>query len=163
MSILRKVKVSWASVQAPNVQFEPCWEIQVHLDGEQAAALQAEAKALHPKGIKIKKDDNGELTFRFRRKVMKADGLSENSKPAVVDAKNKPMTDLIGNGSTCNVQYSFVAYENKFGKGVTNDLKGVQVLDLVAYGVQDGGEFGVEDEEGTTPKADNDSFNDDDF
>jgi hypothetical protein len=143
MPVLKNVKVSWASVQKPNIQFEPCWEIQVHLDKDQASKLQAEAKALNPKGIKLKEEGN-EFTFRFRRKVEKADG-TENKPPVVCGPGGieDKFTRLIGNGSICNVQYLLIAYDNKkFGKGVTTDLKGVQVLEHVAYGEADGEAFG---------------------
>jgi len=73
MPVIKNCRVSWASVQKPNTQFEACWEVQVHLNKEQADALQAEAKALHPKGIKLKQEGD-DYTFRFRRKVEKADG-----------------------------------------------------------------------------------------
>jgi len=164
MSILRNVTVSWANVQAPNVQFEPCWEILAHLSQEQANELMAEAKKVSPKGIKIKKDDNGNLSYRFRRRVERADGNGENAKPAVLDALKQPISDLIGNGSVCNIQYLFSGYDNKFGKGVTCDLKGVQVLELVAYGVQDGDEFDSEESSSSTPAKEVDnSYDDGDF
>ena len=165
MPVLKNVKVSWASVQKPNIMFEPAWEIQVHLSDEQAKDLQAEAKAILPKGIKIKVDDNGEKTFRFRRKVARADGQGENKPPVVcgMGGKDDVFEDLIGNGSICNVQYVLVKYDNpKFGKGITTDLKGVQVVHHVPFGVQDGDEFGSAAKESTSTK-DDDSFDDGDF
>jgi hypothetical protein len=137
MPVIKNVKVSWASVQKPNTQFEPAWEVRVHLTPDLAKSLQAEAKAMHKKGIKLTTEDNGELTFRFRRKVSKPDG-SENKQPIVWDEHGKPFTRLIGNGSICDVQYAFVPYDNKFGTGLTSDFKGIMVKKLVAYGEQDG-------------------------
>ena len=165
MSVLKNVKVSWASVQKPNVQFEPAWEIQVHLSDEQAKALQAEAKAILPKGIKIKNEDDGSKTFRFKRKVLRADGIEENTPPVIcgLGGKDDKFEKLIGNGSICNVQYALVKYDNvKFGKGITTDLKGVQVLEHVPYGVQDGDEFGSANTE-TKQINKEDSFDDGDF
>jgi len=162
MAILRNVPVQWASVTKPNTMFEPCWEIQVTLTPEQAKELLAEAKAVNPKGIKIKNEDDGTKTFRFRRKVMKADGISENTPPVVCGPKGKDdkFDKLIGNGSICNIQYGFAGYDNKFGKGVVSDLKGVQVMIHVPYGVQDGDEFNSANE--SSEKEDN-SYDDGDF
>jgi hypothetical protein len=163
MAILRNVPVQWASVTKPNTMFEPAWEIQVTLTPEQAKALVAEAKAVNPKGIKVKNEDDGTKTFRFKRRVAKADGSGENKGPVVCGpgGKDDVFDKLIGNGSICNIQYGFAAYDNKFGKGVVTDLKGVQVMVHVPYGVQDGDEFGSAD---TAPakKAD-DSYDDGDF
>lgn len=163
MSILRNVVVNWASIQEPNVQFEPAWEIQAVLSEEQAAELMAEAKKVHKKGIKIRKDDNGVLTYRFRRKVTRADGVGENAKPVVVDALKQPFTEKVGNGSICNIQYLFLAYSNKFGDGVTCDLKGVQVLEHIPYGISDGDEFESESgsSEAKQSKTTNDEYDED--
>lgn len=166
MAVLRNVPVKWAKVHQPNTSFEPhSWEIVAVLTQEQADALQKEAKELSPKGIKIKEVD-GNLEFRFRRKVERSDGAGgtiQNNPPVVVGPKGPGdlFDKLIGNGSVCNIQYNFSAYENKFGKGVTVDLKGVQVLTHVPYGVADGAEFGEETVEATTTS--DDSFNDEDF
>lgn len=172
MSVLKKVKVRWASVIKPDTRFDPCWKIDVELSKEQAEALKAEAKAVHKKGIKIKVEEDGVLTFRFKRRVSKADG-GENNPPVIIDTHGKQFNRLIGNGSVCDVQYSFVKYNNnKFGEGVTNDLKGVMVRELVAYGVQDGEEFEVDsesdDEESEfetekNPSKSSSEFDDDDF
>jgi len=144
--------------------FEPSWEIQVTLTPEQAKALQAEAKALNPKGIRIKNEDDGTKSFRFKRKVLKADGVSENNPPVVCGpgGKDDKFDKLIGNGSICNIQYGLVGYDNKFGKGITTDLKGVQVLVHVPYGAQDGDEFGSADPDKTSTEKD-DSYDDGDF
>ena len=163
MSVIRNVVVSWASVQEPNIQFEPCWELQAHLTQEQANELITEAKKVSPKGIKIKKDDTG-MTYRFKRRVARADGNGENQKPVVFGPLGKsggPFTSLIGNGSVCNIQYMFIAYDNKFGKGVTCDLKGVQVVEHVPYGVADGDEFDESPSISTTSKNEDTSYDED--
>jgi hypothetical protein len=178
MPVLKRVEVRWASVHTPNTKFEPAYEIECLLSKEQALALKKESKELDPKGkgIKIKQDeDSGQLYIRFKRKVERPDGTS-NPKPVCVSKDGKtPFEKLVGNGSICNVQYSFVAYKNpKFGEGVTNDFKGLQVLEHVAYGEVDGECFGDEDSEfdsedtvtaptksKSKPKAE--SFDDDDF
>ena len=165
MPILYNVPVNWANVLAPNTQFEPAWEIQVTLTKEQADKLQEEAQAINKKGLKFKTED-GKITFRFRRKVQRADGNGENSPPVVCGplGKDDRWTRLIGNGSICNVQYGISEYNNKFGKGVTTDLKGVQVLIHVPFGEADGEGFGEADVSSTPSKEkDSESYDDEDF
>lgn len=167
MALLENVVVNWANIQKPNIQFEPAWEIQATLSETQAKELLAEAKKINPKGIKIKKEDNGTLTYRFRRKVERADGAGDNPKPVVVDRDGRtPFDKLVGNGSVCTIQYQFLGYDNKFGKGVTCDLKGVQVIEHVPFGIQDGEEFGSVDSEFNKPaasKQEMNEFDDSDF
>ncbi len=153
MPVIKSVPVSWASVQKPNTQFEPSWEINVELTKEQADELQANAKALHPKGIKIKNED-GKLSIRFRRRVARADGKGDNPKPIVKGPDGEDFDKLIGNGSICNVQYGLSAYDNKFGKGVTTDLKGVRVITHIPFGEQDG--EGLMDDDESPAKSSND-------
>lgn len=165
MPILREVPVAWASVLAPNTQFEPAWELQVTLTKEQAEQLQEEAKAINKKGLKFKEEE-GKITFRFRRKVARADGNGENKPPLVCGpgGKDDLWDKLIGNGSICNIQYGLSEYNNKFGKGVTSDLKGVQVIHHVPYGEQDGDGFGeaFNDNPKQSEESSN-SYDDEDF
>jgi hypothetical protein len=167
MSVIKNVPVRWASVIKPETTFDPVWTIEVILTEEQADRLKKEAKAVNPKGIKIKKDDEGNLVFRFKRKVMKANGEENNppvckgTKRDLLTGKLEDFTQLIGNGSICNVQYLFYEWENKFGSGVGADLKGVQVVEHVPYGVADGDEF---DELGSEETSeDSEGFDDEDF
>ena len=148
MAVLKNVPISWASITSPNTKYTHQWEIQATLTKEQAAKLLAESKEVNSKGIKIVKEDDGTLTYRFKRKVFRADGVTPNNQPVLVDAKGRKFTELLGNGSICNIQYGFASYDNAYGKGVVNDLKGVQVLTHVPYSSQDGSEFDME-EDGT--------------
>ncbi|UOF79322.1 single-stranded DNA-binding protein [Caudoviricetes sp.] len=162
MSVLNNVEVSWACVQQPNKKFISTgeWSVQINkLTKEQADCLQAEAKALHPKGIKIKNEDDGTKSFKFKRKCIRADGVTPNPKPVVLDMSGKEIKELIGNGSICNVQYSFSVYKHAtFGEGVTSDLKAIQVIKLVPYGAkEDGSEFSFSSEGASS------DFNDGDF
>lgn len=145
MPVLKKVPVQWASVTKPNTTYEPCWEVQVEMDKEQANALQAEAKGLNKKGVTIK-EENGKFYIRFKRKVNRFDGNGENTPPIVIGPDGNPFDKLIGNGSICNVQYGLAAFDNKFGKGVTTDLKGIRVLVHVPFGEQDGDGLSDDDE-----------------
>lgn len=166
MSVLKNVRVRWASIQTPNTKFVPQWEVEAILTKEQATALLAEAKTVNPKGISIKKDEDGTLFYRFKRKVLRSDGVTENNPPVVVDIKGNPFKAKIGNDSICNIQYIFAPYANTFGKGVVADLKAVQVIQHIAFGGNDGDEFEFE-EEATTPskssKSKDDYDDDDDF
>ena len=147
MAVFRNVEVLWTNVLVPNTTFAPEWQVTVLLDEDQAAALQEEAKALSPKGIKFKKNEDGMVEFKLKRRVAKSDGSGDNPAPVCIDLKKEKFTQNIGNGSICNVQYSLFYYDNKFGKGVGADFKGIQVVTHVPFGVQDGEEFGVEADE----------------
>lgn len=122
----------WASVQAPNTTYDPVYCIDLIVVPEVADSL----KQL---GLKGKSAENG-IIFKFKRNQFRADG-TENNKPAVRDADNQPFTDLIGNGSEVIVQFSTYEWTNKFGKGISADLQGVQVVNLVPYRTGDGDEF----------------------
>lgn len=131
-------KALWASIQTPNTKFDPVYQIDLVIEDKQVAGAK---KA----GLKIKKTDDGNVV-RFRRPQFRSSG-EENKKPVVVDGSNKQLTSLVGNGSLVNVQFSVYEYDNQFGKGTGSDLQGVQVLELVSYTSEDGGEFEVEDTE----------------
>lgn len=174
MAVLKAVPVRWVQIQSPDTRYDHQWSLDALLTKEQAKKLAADAKKVHTKGIKIKKDDDGQLFYKFSRKVQKSDGSGENSQPVCIDGHKTPLTCLIGNGSVCNIQYNIFDWKNKFGEGAGIDFMGIQVLDLVSFGGSDGDEF--EDEGGseggdgdefsstsdTTPD-DSDSYDDDDF
>lgn len=139
MAVLKKVPVKWAAVQAPNTTFDPCWSVDAVLTKEQAKALQAE-------GLSPKKDKDGDIILKFKRNVDRADG-TQNNPPRVIDASKAAMTDLIGNGSICNIQYNVYEWKWKSKAGVSAGLMAIQVLDLVPYkGAED--EFEVEEDFG---------------
>lgn len=165
MSILKNVSVNWASVQTPDVKFDPTWHLTAVLNEDHKKQLLEESKLIDPKkkGIKIKQNDDGQDVYRFKRRVAKADGSGDNNPPVVCGPKGKDdkFEKLIGNGSVCNVQYRFVPYNNKFGSGVTCDLQGVQVISHVPYGSIDGDAFDAV-EEPSTPASSNE-FDDGDF
>lgn len=130
-------KAMWASVLAPNTTFEPMYQIDLVIEDDQV-------KEAEKQGLKVKKTDDGNVV-RFRRKQFRKDG-QENRPPVVVDARKQPVTELIGNGSYVKVQFNVYEWSNKFGSGTGADLQGVQVIDLVPFTGQDGGEFEVEDD-----------------
>ncbi len=91
-------------------------------------------------GLKPKKNEDGEWVFKFKRaRVRKIDGVAKTP-PVVVDAYNKPFTGLIGNGSIVNIQFTPIKYK-EYGGGITHDLQGVQVVELVSFFPADGEEF----------------------
>lgn len=159
-------KAMWASVLAPNMKFPNpttggVYQIDLIIEDKQVAGAK---KA----GLKVKKTEDGNVV-RFRRNEKRRDGTL-NKPPVVRDATNQPLTELVGNGSLVNVQFSIYEYDNSFGKGTGADLQGVQVLDLVVFGNADGDEFEVEDEfvsedntsvEEATADLDTDDFDDD--
>lgn len=116
----------WASVHSPNTTFEPVWSIDLVIS-------EASADALKKLGLKPKKDKDGDLVYKFKRKVNRVDG-DTNEQPKCVDKANQPFYKLIGNGSEVIVLFSTYEWSNKFGSGVGADLKGVQVLELVSFG-----------------------------
>jgi len=152
MPVLYNVPVRWAAVLKPDTQFDADgrYSVEVGLTKEQGAQLKEEASAVHKKGIKLKVDEDGSLWFRFNRKVKRADG-GTNPPPVLKGPDGQPFDKLVGNGSVCNVQYSFAAYDNKFGQGVVSDLKGVKVISHVPYGEQDG--EGLDGDEPTTKSS----------
>lgn len=151
-------KAYWASVQSPNTTFDPVYSIDLHVDIDTARKLKAE-------GLKVKKDDDGNLVVKFKRKAFKKDG-SPMSKPTVVDRAKRPLTELIGNGSLVNVSYNVFDWSFGGKSGKSGGLNGVQVLDLIPYESKAADDFEVleqEDssfEEGSPADFDDDPFDD---
>lgn len=142
MSVLRNVKVRWASVIEPNTKFENRWEIEAILDKAQAATL-----ADH--GFKLKTDEDGNPTYRFRRKCegkRKDGGTYAFEAPKVFDAAKKEFDKLIGNGSVCNIQYNVKETSFAGNAFINGDLVAVQVLQHVTYGEDEVDELDVEGE-----------------
>lgn len=121
------------------------WTIDVILDTKGVNKLK-EA------GLKPKKNEDGKWVFKFKRaRIRKKDGVAKTP-PVVVDEYNKPFTGLIGNGSVVNIQFTPIKY-TEYGGGITHDLQGVQVVDLVPYAPADGAEFKALKEEVVEERA----------
>jgi len=120
-----KGAVRWAQVYQPNTKFTPVWEVDVILSKEDAVRLKKE-------GLAVKKDDEGNYVVKFKRKVQKASG-EQNTPPRVIDKNNQVITDLIGNGSICAVQYYAKEWKYAGKSGVKGHLQGIKVLKLVPY------------------------------
>ena len=88
-------------------------------------------------------DDDGEETglvefkFKMKARVEMKNGDSFTQKPAVYDAKGKPITEAIniGNGSICKVAFETVPYMLASTKeaSVSLRLKSVQIVELNEY------------------------------
>lgn len=156
------------SVEIPGAAAQ---DIVTFLD-EQFAASVAKAKKENP-GKKIKEgdvpysvnDDTGKVTVRFKlkAKVTPKQGDPFEQRPALFDAKGKPIgaDAKIGGGSKVKVAYELVPYYTAIaGAGVSLRLKAVQVIDLVEFsGGASSEAYGFGEEEGyeaeDTPAAQN--------
>lgn len=156
------------SVEIPGAAAQ---DIVTFLD-EQFAASVAKAKKENP-GKKIKEgdvpysvnDDTGKVTVRFKlkAKVTPKQGDPFEQRPALFDAKGKPIgaDAKIGGGSKVKVAYELVPYYTAIaGAGISLRLKAVQVIDLVEFsGGASSEAYGFGEEEGyeaeDTPAAQN--------
>ena len=120
-------KAYWAHVQNPNTSFEPEYSIDICVDDNNRAAIEADGLTIKNKG-----DERGDFVH-IRQRVARRDG-TQNDAPIVVDAQKNPTDKLVGNGSIVNVLYSPYSWEMNGKAGVTPILKKVQVVDLVSYG-----------------------------
>ena len=83
-------------------------------------------------------NDDGTVTFKFKlkAKVIPKNGSPFEQKPALFDAKGKPLTGepKVGGGSTIKVSYEVVPYYTTIaGVGVSLRLKAVQIIELKEY------------------------------
>ena len=129
------VEIKDPNLSAPIVAF---------LDAESAASV-AKAKKENP-GKKIKEgdvpysvnDDTGAVTvkFKLKAKVTPKVGDPFEQRPALFDAKGKPIgaDAKIGGGSKVKVAYELVPYYTAIaGAGISLRLKAVQVINLVEF------------------------------
>lgn len=122
-------EAKWASVIKPNTKFEHCWCIDVVITEEQKAKLEAA-------GFKTKKDKDGDLIFKIKRKVASKEG-KEFDAPEVVDAADVPFTKLIGNKSKVLVNFSPYDWEAMGNAGKAAWLNKVTVVEHVPYEEED--------------------------
>ncbi len=112
------------------------WECQVIVPTKE------QAQELADKHLRVKVNADGTYSLNLKRKTVTSKG-GDNSPVRVVDCGDKakgiapqPFTDVnsIGNGSTCNISVYQFHYEMAgVGKGVSEILSAVQVVDLVPY------------------------------
>ena len=101
-------------------------------------------------GVKHEAGDDGAptgmLIAKFKTAALWPDGTSR--KPAIVDSRKQPLTEIVGGGSILRVNGDMSIYDG-FGGGVTLGIKAVQVLKLVPYiaGVDDFNDEGDDDDD----------------
>ena len=120
-------KCHYASITEPNVKFDPVWSIQVEVNDDNRATIEAANLPIANKG-----DERGDFVT-IKRKVMRKDG-TERQAPIVKDSQNNLWDGKkIANGSVVNVKA--IPYDwNYAGKsGVSADLAAVQVVDFIEY------------------------------
>lgn len=150
---------------------EDAQDIVTFLD-EQFAASVAKAKKENP-GKRVKEsdlpyvvnEDTGTVavSFKLKAKVTPKNGDPFEQRPALFDAKGKPMgvDAKIGGGSKCKVAYEVMPFYTAIvGAGISLRLKAVQVIELVEYsGGASASGYGFGEEEGyeaeDTPAAQN--------
>ncbi len=138
--ILNDVTLNWTCINQPNTKYTPRWETQ-------AIVSAAQKKVLEGHGLKVKVEEDGTFSMRFKRNCETYAGKA-NKQPIVLDENKVPITDEIGNGSIGNVQYRVYEYK-QYGGGISSDLQAIQVTDLKTYAGKDGDEFSSTSAEST--------------
>ena len=93
---------------------------------------------LHPAGKKKFTPDN---VIVFQRFAFRKDG-SPNPKPKLVDMENNPIDVALGNGSRVKVMWRHSTYKSGGGGMIQRaELVAVQLVELVEYAQENGGEF----------------------
>ncbi len=157
----------------PDTKFNPDGEYKVSLEipaaqaqdivtflDEQHEASVAKAKKENA-GKRIKEgevpyllnEETGAVTVRFKLKAKVSPKMGDpfEQRPAIFDAKGKPLQDAkVGGGSKIKVAYEVVPYFTAIaGAGVSLRMKAVQVIDLKEFsGGAGAGAYGFGEEEG---------------
>lgn len=169
---LKEVPVVYAAVQKPKKKYQSEdteWSLTAFVNDETRAYLEDEV-VINKVLAKVGVDKNKKRQIKYALSSQREDGndvydpydglngisLTLNTKKKdgsdntliVVDKDGNELTDLVGNGSICNIKC--FCYKNQDEQLVAS-LNLVQVLDLVPY---EGGDGSFEDEElGITVKA----------
>jgi len=188
--IIIKGKANWAKVSVPDTKWNPEGEysIQVIMPEEEAAKIEEKLQELLdvyveelvnekpqikktlktadllPKEYDENGDETGNVIFKCKRKAKitsKKSGKVYEQHVTVVDAKKKPTTVDIGNGSTVKVAVDPNPYYVASTKtaGISLRLQAVQVIDLVEYKGKASDVF--DEEEGYESTEDNSVFDHD--
>lgn len=131
------------------------------------------ARQENPKSKRIKEADlpyeedheRDEVVFKFRMKASFRNKAGETvtMRPALFDAKGKPLPPdvKIGGGSILRVSFEPAPYYTALnGAGVTLRLKAVQVIELQTYGGASASAFGFEAEDGYEADSSSSGFDD---
>ena len=130
--VVKGAELWWAKLNAdkPVSPFgTPIWELQLRTRDK------AEMKKWKDEGLNVKTEDDDEGIYYRAQVKRKAifEKTGEKMQPVVVvDAKLMPLeADTLGNGSVGNVQLRTRPYEVGGRKGISVELKAVQVTKLV--------------------------------
>jgi len=142
------VKVMWTKLQAdkPEAPYQgegvSNWTVQAVLDDAQAEKYKE--TGLFPK---FKRNQEHDLVLEdgLRQvKLKKSATFGVDGKPkrpvVVVDEYGNKVTDLIGNGSVCNIQCSAHVWTRDGKTNTSLELQAVQVMELVEYVEGEGGD-----------------------
>ena len=169
-----KGTASYPHLTNPDTKFNPDGEYKVSLivagddaskvvnfltEKHKAAVAQVKKenarKRVKEGDLPIIENDDGTVTFKFKMKakVIPKKGDPFEQKPALFDAKGKPLTGetKVGGGSTIKVCYEVVPYYTAIaGVGISLRLKAVQVIELKEYSGGGGNaeSYGFGEEEG---------------
>lgn len=171
-----KGRLGFPFLQKPDTKFNQEGEYKTHiflaaeeaegiLEKLNAGVAEAVAKAKADpknKGKKIKEADlpvqwnedetEVRLSFKLKASGKNKKGEEFTQKPALFDAKGKPLAEgvKIGGGSIAKVSFEIVPFFTALvGAGVSLRLKAVQVITAKAYsGSSDGSAYGFGEEEG---------------
>lgn len=164
---------SYPYLTKPDTKFNPDGEYKVSLivAGDDSSKIIALLTEKHKAAVaQVKKEnagkrvkegdlpfienDDGTVTFKFKMKakVTPKKGDPFEQKPALFDAKGKPLTGepKVGGGSTIKVSYEVVPYYTAIaGVGVSLRMKAVQIIELKEYsGGGDAESYGFCEEDG---------------
>lgn len=162
---------SYPWVTKPDTKFNPDGEYSVSLtfrDDDAAittlisdeleksvakAKEQNQGKKIKTANTPITENEDGSITIKFKlkAKVTPKNGEPFEQRPALFDAKNKPLSNdiKIGGGSKVKVAFEVVPFFTALiGAGVTLRLKALQVIELVEYSSKAGGLSGFSEEDG---------------
>lgn len=125
-----------------------------HKDAVAKAKKDNAGKRVKEGDLPFFENDDNTVTFKFKlkAKVTPKNGKPFEQKPALFDAKGKPLTSepKIGGGSVIKVSYEVVPYYTAVaGAGVSLRLKAVQIIELKEYsGGSTAENYGFGEEEG---------------
>ena len=164
---------SYPYLTKPDTKFNPEGEYKVSLivAGDDSSKIIALLTEKHKAAVaQVKKEnagkrvkegdlpfienDDGTVTFKFKlkAKVIPKKGDPFEQKPALFDAKGKPLTGepKVGGGSTIKVSYEVVPYYTAIaGVGVSLRMKAAQIIELKEYsGGGNAESYGFCEEEG---------------
>jgi hypothetical protein len=130
-------KCRWACITKPNTTYEPhAWSVQLQITDDNRDIVEnlidEETGSSVSLPINNKDDDFGDYVT-FKRKVLRTDGTT-NYPPVIKDSQNNNWSGkLIGNESVVTIKGRPYTWTWNKKDGVSADLMGLQVVDLVEF------------------------------